>query len=239
MDLTRHPERADRIAAAYALGTLRGAARRRFEAQARQSPGLRALARGWQERFAAITELQPAEAPSPNVWKRIELQLRQDAAPARVRAAAPRHGWLAAGPLRAFAGAVAALLVLTLATLFALQSRETGAVRYVAMLQDARAVPQVLVTLDARRSTLTVQRVGGFHEAADRSLQLWALPASGAPRSLGVLDRSATMKLAVHEQQLRQVPALAISLEPLGGAPQQPGGPTGPVLFQGAWLPAT
>src|SRR6185369_6875966 len=75
MNLTDHPELADRLAAAYGLGTLRGGARRRFEAQARSSPALRAAALAWQERFAAMTELQPGEAPSPNVWKRIEIEL--------------------------------------------------------------------------------------------------------------------------------------------------------------------
>jgi anti-sigma-K factor RskA len=34
------------------------------------------------------------------------------------------------------------------------------------------------------------------------------------------------------------VPALAVSLEPKGGAPAG-SGPTGPVLFKGPWLPAT
>src|SRR6185369_11554890 len=72
MNLTDHPELADRLAAAYALGTLRGGARWRFEAQARHSPALRAATLAWQERFAAMTELQRAQAPGPNVWKRIE-----------------------------------------------------------------------------------------------------------------------------------------------------------------------
>ena len=36
MDIHRHPERLDHLAAAYALGTLRGGARRRFEALARE-----------------------------------------------------------------------------------------------------------------------------------------------------------------------------------------------------------
>src|SRR5215204_2750510 len=58
MNLLDHPDLADRLAAAYALGTLRGGARRRFEAQARQSPTLRAAALAWQERFGAMTELQ-------------------------------------------------------------------------------------------------------------------------------------------------------------------------------------
>ena len=38
MDILRYPDLMERLAASYALGTLRGGARRRFEALARQSP---------------------------------------------------------------------------------------------------------------------------------------------------------------------------------------------------------
>jgi anti-sigma-K factor RskA len=72
MNLLAHPELLDRLAAAHALGTLRGGARRRFESLARQNAQIRAAALIWQERFAAMTELVPGQAPSPNVWKRIE-----------------------------------------------------------------------------------------------------------------------------------------------------------------------
>ena len=89
MNLIQNPELADRLAAAYALGALRGGARRRFESLARQSPQLRALALLWQERMSAMTELQPQEAPSPNVWKRIAIALRNEE-DARRAAAAPR-----------------------------------------------------------------------------------------------------------------------------------------------------
>ena len=72
MNLVNKPELLDQLAAAYALGTLRGGARRRFEAMARQSVTVRASALIWQERFASMTELQASDMPSPNVWKRIE-----------------------------------------------------------------------------------------------------------------------------------------------------------------------
>ncbi|MDB5941002.1 MAG: hypothetical protein JWQ13_568 [Ramlibacter sp.] len=80
MNLLNHPELLDRLAAAYALGTLRGGARRRFEAMARQSATVRAAALVWQERFASITELQSGDQPSPNVWKRIENLISAEAA---------------------------------------------------------------------------------------------------------------------------------------------------------------
>ena len=50
MDYGRR-ERADRLAAAYVLGTLRGPARRRFEALLPAHPALREADEGWRLRL--------------------------------------------------------------------------------------------------------------------------------------------------------------------------------------------
>lgn len=79
MNLSRHPGLVERLAAAYALGTLRGAARRRFETLARNDPAIRASALVWQGRFSGLVELQNAVAPPPELWSRIDAQLTQQA----------------------------------------------------------------------------------------------------------------------------------------------------------------
>lgn len=264
MDITRNPELLDRLAAAHALGTLRGGARRRFEHVARQSPTARAAALLWQERFAALTELQPPEAPSANVWKRIEnlLIAQRPLAPAPHAGATPARAqrwWRGIAVAGAFASLAAfsvafhltgevarrdarvaqldaarASLVSRNAQLAAqLQARPE--IEYVAVLADERSAASMLVTFDPARRTLTIKRVGGYQEAADKSLQLWALPARGGPQSLGVLGANPIAKLTAAEAQVREAPALAISLEPKGGVPGERG-PTGPVLFKGALL---
>ena len=83
---------------------------------------------------------------------------------------------------------------------------------YVAVLQDDKSKASMLVTFDPRNRRLTLQRVGNYREASDRSLQLWAIPASGAPRSLGVLDRYKLLKLVAGEADVQCVQSLAISL---------------------------
>lgn len=241
MDLTRNPELADRLAAAYALGSLRGAARRRFESQARQSPQLRALALVWQERMSAMTELQPLQAPSPNVWKRIAIALRQEEEARRAALAHVARGGAGFWRAAALVGGFAAVVAFTLAAYTGAQLTQLSAtpeIRYVAMLEDAQSAPAMLVTFDAKHGTLTLKRLGDFREQADRSLQLWALPAGAAPQSLGVVEGGGVIRLPAAEGQLRQVPALAISLEPKGGVPLG-SGPTGPVLFKGPFVPTT
>ncbi|HSW19555.1 MAG TPA: anti-sigma factor [Ramlibacter sp.] len=261
MNLLDHPELADRLAAAYGLGTLRGGARRRFEAQARKSPALRAAALAWQERFAAMTELQPGEAPSPNVWKRIQLELAQHrptGAGAQTPARALRR-WRVA----TYAGVLTAFSALGVSVYLGgeIQQRETQLaeidrarnvlsqqnvrlaaqlqaqpqIQYVAVLTDDRSAASMLVTFDPRQNTLTLKRLGAYQEGPEKSLQLWALPPQGGPRSLGVLGADAVVKLTAAENQVRAVPALAVSLEPKGGVPGERG-PTGPVLFKGPLL---
>ena len=280
MNLIDKPALLDHLAASYALGTLRGGARRRFETRARQSPVIRAAALIWQERFASMTELQITEAPSPNVWKRIENTLGGQRAPvsqAPVRDASGEtplleklrrglglwRGVALAGGVATVAAAVVAVNLnrdvqnrdgqLALAAQKSTQLAEQNAslaqrleaapqIQYVAVLADDKASASMLVTFDPRRNTLTLKRVGGFQEAPDKSLQLWALPnaradgsPAGSPRSLGVLGAEAVIKLTAAENQVREVPALAISLEPKGGVPAG-SGPSGPVLFKGALI---
>ena len=268
MNLQDRPDLVDRLAAAYALGTLRGGARRRFETLARGSPALRVTALMWQERLMSITELQRAEQPGPNVWKRIENVLAAEGRVALVPAAAVGVGdalqrLLGRWRIAAIAGAVATLAAVVVAvnlrtdldasrSQFAqlqVQGRELATrnqqlmaqlqaqpdIRYVAVLADDKSTASVLATFDPKHNTLTLKRVGGYQEAADKSLQLWAIPGAGAPRSLGVLGTEAVAKLTAAENVIGQSPALAISLEPKGGVPGE-GGPTGPVLWKGAVL---
>ncbi len=268
MNIIGNPSLLDQLAASYALGTLRGGARRRFEALARESATVRTSAILWQERLASMTELQPAEVPSPNVWKRIENLLAAQRQP--VAASAPAEspllaslqkalGWWRSAALAGGVATAAAVLVgvnlsgqvRTQGEQLAQATRQNGELsqqktqlearlqatpsfEYVAVLADDKSSPSMLVTFDPQKRTLVLKRVGGYQEAADKSLQLWALPASG-PKSLGVLGGDQVIRLTAAPGEVAQVPALAISLEPKGGVPAG-SGPTGPVLFKGALL---
>lgn len=109
--------------------------------------------------------------------------------------------------------------------------------QYVAVLADDRAGANLVVAFDARNRVIGVQRTSGYREAADKSLQLWAIGPSGSPRSLGVLGSQPNERLNVRDDAIAGATVLAISLEPQGGVSGERG-PTGPVLFKGALLPA-
>ena len=263
MNLIKNPELLERLASSYALGTLRGGARRRFEILAREQAPVRAAALIWQARLSALTELQTQAAPSTSVWTRIENLVRGDVeakAQAARRAAAQSAdtakngaqgavGWLqnlALWRLGTVAGAAAT--VVAVAAGFEMrdqlggqigqlqaQLQATPQIEYVAVLADDKSAASMLVTFDAKSKKLVLQRVGGYQEAGDRSLQLWALPPAGGPRSLGVLGQDKVLRLTAADKDVQEVPTLAISLEPKGGVPGETG-PTGPVLFKGALI---
>ena len=261
MNLIQHPELLERIASSYALGTLRGGARRRFEAMAREQAPVRAAALIWQARLGSLTELQTQASPDAAVWTRIDNLVRGelDAAAMAARRAAPTPdkskaqggltGWLQSLLLwrAATAMAVGAMAVAVSTGMdmgeqmgaqigqLQAQLKATPQIDYVAVLSDDKAAATMLVTFDPKSKKLTLQRVGGYQEASDRSLQLWALPPAGGPRSLGVLGQDKVLRLTAGENDVREVPTLAISLEPKGGVPSATG-PTGPVLFKGALI---
>ncbi|MGJ7506146.1 anti-sigma factor [Variovorax sp. GT1P44] len=250
MNLSANPRLLDLLAASYALGTLRGGARRRFESLAREQPSVRALALVWQGRLAGMAELQPALAPDPAVWVRIRNLIeieRQHSAMAQQReivvpSAPVPGGWMHSLLLWrsvAAVGALATVVAVAVGIHLDQQLRNAPVVQYVAVLSDEKSAASMLVTFDPKNRQLVLQRVGNFREGEDKSLQLWALPPGGAaPLSLGVMGNEAARKFTASESQLRAVPALAISLEPKGGVPSERG-PTGPVLFKGALIEKT
>jgi len=255
MNIQNNPALMEQLAANYALGTLRGGARRRFETLARDNATLRAAALVWQSRLASVAELQPQAAPSPAVWTRIENLVRADkearAMQAARRAAPAASGWWASLGLwrgASAAGALAAVVAVVVGLNvnsrlsgqvgeLSARLRATSEIEYVAVLTDDKAAASLLVTFDPKNKTLVLKRVGGFREQPDKSLELWALPPGVAPKSLGVLNADPVVRLTAAGTDMRQVPTLAITLEPRGGVP--PGsGPTGPVLFKGALIEA-
>lgn len=251
MNIAQHPELVERLAAAYALGTLRGPARHRFEALARQHPTVRAAVLKWESHWSGLTEIQVEHTPPAAVWRRIDNLVQTESAQARAtqakRAAAASSdsapSWW--NPLRMWQGAALASLAVAALVAFNVgqprtelaqtpQERQSpDSIEVLAILADGQAKAQLVVSYSARDNALLVQQVGAYRAADNKDLQLWALPSGSAPVSLGVLTRQGIMKVPLKNQDLTAIPALAVSLEPLGGVPGH-SGPTGPVIFKGS-----
>jgi anti-sigma-K factor RskA len=110
------PELRERLAAEYALGTLQGPARRRFERLLSGDPGLRDLAQDWELRINLLAESAPAVAPPPRVWDEIAERIGPAPTPARESLLDRLWGslgfWRGAGLLATAAAAVAVYVAL-------------------------------------------------------------------------------------------------------------------------------
>jgi anti-sigma-K factor RskA len=223
-----NPKLRDMLASEYALGTLHGPARRRFERLLRDDADLRRTVQDWEERLMPLTQAIAPAVPSKRVWRNIETRIgkRRDTA----------SFWQNLTFWRAL-GIASTSLAFGLLVYFGMAPKEEAAPSYVAVLADKQSQPIMVVNFDQRARTLRVSVVNSQSIGADRSFELWSLPKGGAPRSLGLIPESgkAVMTLAIEPaRSLPGVPALAVSLEPKGGSPT--GAPTGPVLFTGPLL---
>jgi len=219
---------ADALAAAYVLGTMRGAARRRFEALLPAHVELRRATAAWQERLLPLTEaIDPVEPPG-EVWRRISDRLDR-------RKSVATGAWQRLSFWRGLT-AFASVAAIGLAVLLA--SPRPAAPPLVVVLAptgaaaSAAAAGPIVASISGDGTTLVTRPIVPVAAQPDRSLELWAVPTDGSgPRSLGVLPTGAGATVALRGKVLAGVDTLAVSVEPRGGSPT--GKPTGPIVYAG------
>lgn len=226
----RYPQLRELLAAEYALGTLHGRARQRFEHFLHDDPALRDLVASWEERLMPMNRQAKRIVPPAAAWRSIQHELGLAA-----RRAQPWSANL--GFWRSFAITSSALAIALLIYIGNLHEPATGPA-YVAVLTDASAQPVVLVTAAPDRTEVRVEAVAGNLAVPGHSLELWLLPGQDrAPVSLGLVPAEGSGAFALPQplrSDLTVGVVLAVSLEPAGGSPT--GQPTGPVLYQGRIL---
>ena len=217
----RYPaEQVDRLAAEYVLGTLHGGARRRFESLLRDRADVRHTVWRWERYLSGFASAIEPRRPPKRIWRRVRRRIERPER--RSRAAS---WWSGLG----FGLPVAAAMAWLAITLIPQPSFDRMAVF---ADQEARAL--WVINADMDRGVLVAETIDPPASDADTVYELWALPETGNPQSLGLL--SSVGGVREHRlspralEVLRVAQNLAISIEPSGGSPT--GLPTGPVVFQ-------
>lgn len=229
MNLLR-PDRLELLAREYALGTLAGPARRRFERSLRDSPAAHSAVGAWQERLGQLGADLPPMVPRDAVWTNLQRRLFPTPAAPGLWS---RLGGLLSG--RALGGVLAGALlgVVGLRTqpdLAGLEvQREALPASYVGLLSDAAGQPTVLLSSRRHGRVLTAKLLAPLAIPAGQVAQLWALPKDGgAPFPVGTVPASGNAVIALPESSEKlffNVTRLGISFEPQpAGAGARPGG---------------
>jgi anti-sigma-K factor RskA len=228
------PERLDRLAREYVLGTLTGGARRRFERLLRQTPAASLAVGAWQERFSVLAAGVPPMQPREHVWQGLEQRLfKPDAESTPTRGPLQWLWALLSG--RALAGALAGifLCVVVLRLQPGLVGLETPSealpASYVGLLLDSAGTPTLLANSRRHGKQLTVKVLQPVTVPPGKVAQLWALPKGDNPFPVAVLPPlpakgSVTVAMPdTSEKLLSKVPRLAVTFEPapanVGDAP--------------------
>lgn len=207
----------DGLAGEYVLGTLAGDDRVQFEARMNLDAAAARAVATWALLLQPLADAVAPAIPPAALWQKIVAEVGPVRKPWR-------HTWIAAA---------AAAAVLVAAFFIGSQLRQPDMIGIAELAaQDGATAFTVSVAED--RGTLLI-RAGTVDQLQDQSYELWAVPASGTPVSLGLLNASGETETDVPQDKralLETGVTLAVSLEPAGGSPT--GAPTGPVLFAGA-----
>jgi anti-sigma-K factor RskA len=223
------PERLDRLAREYALGTLQGAARRRFERLLREAPLTMRVVAHWQERLGVLATSVPAVQPREQVWE--GLQQRLFAAPQRSGVWPWLQGLLAPRVLGGvLAGVLMAAVVLrTQPQWLDLETRSEALPQsYVGLLVSEAGQATLLASSRRHGHTITVKVLQPIDVPTGQVARLWALPRDGMPFLVGEVPAkgSATLDLPDSAEKLFfNVARLGVTIEPAGGDARAPAGP--------------
>lgn len=232
----RDPQLRRMLAAEYVLGTLRGAARKRFERLAAADAALRAEQHAWEVRLAGLAGQVPPVAPRETVWIGLQRRLeRGNTVPLRPAAPPPAA---ARSPIWRVGAGIAVMVVMAVVMIMTQRqpSLPTSVTQagpaYVAQLAVPNSTMHWTVRVMPDSGQMTVLASGEYPQLGAHSMELWWISPQG-PVAIGVLPVQGSGSMAL-PKELRAAGGitLAVSLEPVGGSPT--GKPTGPVLTSGA-----
>lgn len=221
------------LAGEYVLGVLSQADRQRVEARIGRDRAFAAIVARWQENLSDFNEEYDDELPPTHAYRKIEARLFPRNAFERELLSAGSW-WNSLFLWRGLAFGSLALLVTYVSLQTGWISGAPASRPLVAEMTGANnAAYNLMAQYDAGNGRLRLTPVAA-RTADQHSLQLWLVPGSGNPLSLGVLPQSGDGSLDIPADlrpRLGEGVTFAISVEPFGGSPT--GQPTGPVIASG------
>ncbi|SEA87192.1 Anti-sigma-K factor RskA [Thiothrix caldifontis] len=226
----QNPDIFEHLAMSYALGTLQGKARIRFEKLMRKHLYLRAVTNAYQQQFAPLANLIPSETPPARVWNAISKELQLG------KAAAPRKSWFASVwshvPVAAFAAVVASV-----GTVLLLNLNNQPDIYMANMKTPVQQDKMMVVMVYHETMEIAFDMPSGALPVKDDMMPtVWCIPkdSNKPPMRMGTLTAQGENRMPIDKatwKEMANVSQFAISLEPMDKPPSDT--PQGKVIFSG------
>jgi len=227
----QNPELFEQLAIEYAVGSMQGRARKRFEALMETHFYLRAVVDAYENKFASLVELLPDAQPSNQVWKNIDAHV-QASTPQEEKTPWWKTNFFKQGfGMAAMAVIVSAVLLLNPMTI----TPEATATVYSAVLESDSHEAMAVTKIQKSDMTLSVDIMKKVNVPDNMELTLWCHPKDGGmPMKMGIISEAGKTNIKISKkewQDMRNVGHLAISIEHKGENTAKK--PTGKILLQG------
>jgi len=234
-NLTRYqnPEVFEQLAIEYAVGSLHGRARKRFEVLMDTHFYLQAVVNAYEHKFANLVELLPDEKPSDKVWQGIDAHIK--AASSSDEKTAQKAPWWKTTFFKQSFGIAFMSLVIVGALFLNPMTGGPVATAYSAVMEsdknETMAVTKVLQS-DMKLS-IDIMKPMKIDDAME--LTLWCHPKNGGmPMKMGTISASGKTDIKISKAEwrnMKDVGMLAVSIEHKGDTSVRE--PSGKIILKG------
>ncbi|MGK0270534.1 MAG: anti-sigma-K factor RskA [Cocleimonas sp.] len=223
----QNPEVFELLAMEYAVGSLQGRARQRFEVLMDTHFYLRATVDAYEAKFANLVELLPEKQPSNQIWNNIEAHIKESSASAAKGTSLEEEKtpwWQMNFFKQGFGLAAMALIISAVLVYNPMTDHNPNAVAsYSAVMESDNNGETIAVTkIQKSDMKLTIDIMKPMAIADGMELTLWCHPrAGGKPMKMGTISKSGKTELNISEQEwkdLQNVGQLAVSVEKKGNS---------------------
>lgn len=230
----QNPELFEQLAIEYAVGSMQGRARKRFEALMDTHFYLRAVVDAYENKFAHLVELLPDAEPPKKVWNNIEAHIDASIA---VKNKEEKTPWWKTGFFKQSFGFAAMALIVSAVLLFNPMDKTTfnTATAYSAVLESDSSEPIAFTKIRKSDMKLSVDIMKPVQIDNDMELTLWCHPKGGGmPMKMGTISKSGKTEIKISKeewQSMKDIGQLAISIEHKNDKSVRQ--PTGKILLKG------
>jgi len=232
----QNPEVFELLAMEYAVGSLQGRARERFEVLMDTHFYLKATVDAYEAKFANLTELLPEKKPSDAVWNNIQAHIKENPVEDTIAQEEKSPWWKTSLFKQGFSMAMMAMIV---SAVLIYNPMGEGLHAYSAVMEyDQSGKPMAVTKIQKSDMKLTIDIMKPMTIADGMELTLWCNPKTGGkPMKMGTISKTGMTQLDISKAEwrnLENIGSLAVTVEKQGKEVTEP---TGRMILKGQLSP--